>query len=609
MSSDQFALWLENRQLFKQLTNDTLESKQNEIISFFGGFRSMINLCLSHQFSIDLPTHQQLFILLNDFANQQNSENTNICAKSITTTNKSNLLTLLSDISISSIFTFLNQNDHISFQKVCKTLTVIGRRKESINDKNNFISHALEFPHKLSFITNCIQSENPTHWRKSIIVTKQVIPVNDMKNVDIIRYSGIIQSFLTLCKKSMTTNPKISIDILDLLLNNLLNTDTMNIFIKYNFFSLLKDTISNYNGQLIEQSLLILLYLQDIYKLNSIQIVLNNMDFVSVLVNNIRKFNHRNYEDIILLVIGNLICHSSFDCDKNVNIISKLVNIELFECIKIYVQIAKEWETDQQENKNEIWTHNNEIVNLYQKINQKYEVEFNIYDSEKMSLILFLLKHTKIQSINCIIDKWLNIDNILLLDKNILHFIIRKFGKLKCFKEYLKLLIHINEFPAIIERQRTFDIMKDYFFSDNNHISEKEYLREIAQCLNQHFDMKNNMNHCIDFMEEFTNLHAKSFVYFNTSIIEKMQKKLMSRFFTNSQSFGQMMIHQLNTNTKRTLKFILNTAEFDGVYYGLYDVFAFIITANKYKIFKTIINCCYSKYNILAIKCCLKYSK
>eukprot|EP01084_Bolivina_argentea_P137566 242287_1 len=263
MSSDQFALWLENRQLFKQLTNDTLESKQNEIISFFGGFRSMINLCLSHQFSIDLPTHQQLFILLNDFANQQNSENTNICAKSITTTNKSNLLTLLSDISISSIFTFLNQNDHISFQKVCKTLTVIGRRKESFNitnvQHNKFICMH-QFQHKLPYVINWIASDNPHDWNKAINATKNILPIN--KNyINVLCHSGIIPSFLTLVRKCMINHMDIAANILSLLFHNLLNAQTMNTLIKNDIFKLLKDIISNCNGELIKQSLLILRYM------------------------------------------------------------------------------------------------------------------------------------------------------------------------------------------------------------------------------------------------------------------------------------------------------------------------------------------------------------
>eukprot|EP01084_Bolivina_argentea_P137567 242289_1 len=262
MSSDQFALWLENRQLFKQLTNDTLESKQNEIISFFGGFRSMINLCLSHQFSIDLPTHQQLFILLNDFANQQNSENTNICAKSITTTNKSNLLTLLSDISISSIFTFLNQNDHISFQKVCKTLTVIGRRKQSLNDQHETFIRMHQFQHKLPYVIHCINSDSVNDWKKAINVAIDILPTDTNSTLTkVICHSGIISSFLTLVGKCMINHIHIAVDILYLLFHNLLKAQTMNTFIKHDIFKLLKDIISNCNGELIKQSLLILRYM------------------------------------------------------------------------------------------------------------------------------------------------------------------------------------------------------------------------------------------------------------------------------------------------------------------------------------------------------------
>eukprot|EP01084_Bolivina_argentea_P076800 139232_1 len=311
MSSDQFALWLNNRELFNELTDDTLQMKQHEIIEFFGGFRTMINLCLSHQFTMDLPNHQQLFILLNQFANQQNQQMStkSIENTQIIKTNTSNLL-YVSDINISLIFNHLNTKDHISFQRACKTLTIIGRRKESFNDKHCRFLHTYRFQHKLSYITNCIQSENVNDWEKAICVTKQVIDLDykktTMTNVNTICCSGLISSFVALTRKCMLINPKMSGNILSLLYDNLMYCEIKNMFIntflKCNIFELLKDVIINCNGQLIKQSLLIL---DVLYEDGSIGYMLNNMNFIDVLVNNIKKFDFHDFQ-LILEIIGYL---------------------------------------------------------------------------------------------------------------------------------------------------------------------------------------------------------------------------------------------------------------------------------------------------------------
>eukprot|EP01084_Bolivina_argentea_P020721 38523_1 len=64
--------------------------------------------------------------------------------------------------------------------------------------------------------------------------------------------------------------------------------------------------------------------------------MLNNMNFIDVLVNNIKKFEFDDFQNI-LEIIGCLI-NQSFNCDTNA--------IELFECIKTFIAVSKDWVID-----------------------------------------------------------------------------------------------------------------------------------------------------------------------------------------------------------------------------------------------------------------------
>eukprot|EP01084_Bolivina_argentea_P209282 356520_1 len=123
MSGDQFSLWLLNRDLFDHLTEETLQSRQNTIISSFGGFRAMFLLCMSHHHNLDLLQHRKLHKLLNSITSQQNHKsclqplnNTNITESlpAVTTTNVNpDPLSMhdVHDVCVSIVFTFLSKSD------------------------------------------------------------------------------------------------------------------------------------------------------------------------------------------------------------------------------------------------------------------------------------------------------------------------------------------------------------------------------------------------------------------------------------------------------------------------------------------------------------------
>eukprot|EP01083_Nonionella_stella_P171464 585805_1 len=175
MSGDQFSLWLLNRDLFDHLTEETLQSRQNTIISSFGGFRAMFLLCMSHHHNLDLLQHRKLHKLLNSITSQQNHKsclqplnNTNITESlpAVTTTNVNpDPLSMhdVHDVCVSIVFTFLSKSDHISLQKTCKSMTIIGRKKDSFRIvDHSYISFGVHLTaeHKLSYIVDHLKSKH-----------------------------------------------------------------------------------------------------------------------------------------------------------------------------------------------------------------------------------------------------------------------------------------------------------------------------------------------------------------------------------------------------------------------------------------------------------------
>eukprot|EP00483_Globobulimina_turgida_P011577 UN11599 len=111
--------------------------------------------------------------------------------------------------------------------------------------------------------------------------------------------------------------------------------------------------------------------------------------------------------------------------------------------------------------------------------------------------------------------------------------------------------------------------MKNYIFPRGYQESQRgniHHIQKIQNCLEQHFDVKNVSNHCIDFMEELMRLYQQIlYDYSHAHAVYFCQTlgNLMYSFLRNNECFGQMMINELNKNRKRTLKFVLKAFECD----------------------------------------------
>eukprot|EP01084_Bolivina_argentea_P098843 177686_1 len=152
---DQFALWLNNRLLLDELTDNDLHSQCAQIYELFGGFKEMIKLCIGKVHSSKLQKHQTLFKLLSDIKEESELDNSSVIK-----------LNSMHNDAISHIFTFLPGRDHGRLMKSCRRLAIIGRRKYSCFNKN--VSSHLLLIHRLPHFKNLLKSNNVSHKRNVI---------------------------------------------------------------------------------------------------------------------------------------------------------------------------------------------------------------------------------------------------------------------------------------------------------------------------------------------------------------------------------------------------------------------------------------------------------
>eukprot|EP01084_Bolivina_argentea_P077467 140505_1 len=199
MSCDQFALWLDNRDMIDELYDDTLIYNKQKIMQLFGGLREIIKLILQSSSMLNLLKHYRLFKMLTLFKTEQQKHHkiTNWFHSNNEHKSIQNNISLcnLQTLCISSIYTFLNTNDHFSLQKTCKRLTIIGRKRESIN--------SLSYKQLLSYFTDQFGL-----WLTNRYILTQL---NDntlqLKTQTIIEFFGGIRRFLILIiQKPYTIN-------------------------------------------------------------------------------------------------------------------------------------------------------------------------------------------------------------------------------------------------------------------------------------------------------------------------------------------------------------------------------------------------------------------
>eukprot|EP01084_Bolivina_argentea_P284699 487997_1 len=101
--------------------------------------------------------------------------------------------------------TFLEKIDHFTLQKVCKRLTIIGRRKQSFNSKT-YEKHGkyLIVQHQLPFIIKkLLHSENELDWEIAGGNLNRInVPLGAKPLCKAMSYSGIITILLNRCRES-----------------------------------------------------------------------------------------------------------------------------------------------------------------------------------------------------------------------------------------------------------------------------------------------------------------------------------------------------------------------------------------------------------------------
>eukprot|EP01084_Bolivina_argentea_P167484 290670_1 len=623
MSTDQFGLWLNNRKLFNQLNGDTLKAKQCEIISFFGGFRELINLCMKYQFNIHLPKHQKLFKLLVSFKHQQEQKlyeqnKANKTIEIIENNSKPFVLLDLHDICISNIFTYLQQSEHFSLQKSCKSLTIIGRKKESF--RINPIDHCyidfgnyLEIEHKSAYIITNFESDNFNHWNKALDMLKTVDVGNKSQRIKFI-HSGIIPILLNLCTETNSnlcteTNAMFHYIYHAYIMNSNVFGNT---FIKHGILQIIKRFIIN----ITDVTAMCLYILNKLISENhSRAILLNEMNFFPLLINYLTVCDYDQIEEL-LKTIFYILSATNFDWKNNNNIfvLKDMINNILFECmerIRIYIIKISIISDDY------TWTTNNFIVKIFDIINRNTDIQikFDRNDTNKMSLILFLLKRTEENKIVNVIKQWLHMDVKLLFDDEICDFIMNNVNTECMVDIYFCLLSNIKQNEAILQIHM-FERIRECLFSmyeesnvESIMIHYASTLMTILETHEKNDEIWHNIgvvyelfNYCDQLHLELETTKKENNLLVEIPILKRVEKIYIEYLCNNDKLLKILDKGLISNDVNKVIQCI-------SIKLSMCNDVIWFVSKDNYKIFKQVIKACYSSTNIIPMKCCLKISK
>ena len=286
MSSDHLSAYLMNRDLIARLDDTTLLSKQEEIISFFGGFRETLRLCMKQMNTLDLIQQRRLSSLLNTFKKEQDKNN-----ESDTTNDAPLSLLNLHDIAISMVFTYLKTAEHASLQRACRSLTVIGRKRESYlividADKpiNIHIGDRLCVEHKLASlnILDKLQSDNEEKVEHAV---RAVLRLNNEldSNLDQLIHSGIISLFLQVCLSGESRPKPYQLELMAFISRYVLNFDNVQSAMRFGLLSFCKRMLQNKSG--VKSAMCILFFMAG--GLETPGLVLNRAKFFPLIASNL----------------------------------------------------------------------------------------------------------------------------------------------------------------------------------------------------------------------------------------------------------------------------------------------------------------------------------
>ena len=314
MASDQLSAWLTNLELLNQLTDATLLSKRDEIVSFFGGFRKMIALCLRDQNTLDLLQQRQLFPLFDSFKNKQIEKSNQLQAKSedvdsdttlaATEPNQTAPFLNMHDIAISVIFTHLNQRDHFSLQLLCRRLTIIGRNRASYRISPN----NLKVEHQLANIMDKLQSDDKQKVKRG--VQDLVVRLRDADNTKIIR-AGILPLLFRLCVSGDSPPKPHQISLMKFFArdNMLLLACNTQLAMRYGTIAFCKQMLTK--GACVGDAVSIIGAMYHSCKSNAV--ALNRAGIFPLIVRHLSVELEKHQLDSIFMLLESLLCSPSFD--------------------------------------------------------------------------------------------------------------------------------------------------------------------------------------------------------------------------------------------------------------------------------------------------------
>eukprot|EP01084_Bolivina_argentea_P104386 186917_1 len=337
-SFDPFGIWLSNINLLNSMNDEAIQSNILKIVAALGGVVNMIKICLANQDNMNLTQQRQLFNCLSDV--KETSKKIQIDAS------PSNLVSI-NDISISSIFTFLNKKDHFNLQKTSIKLSIVGRKRESfVIDPvtRNYVNfgHHLELVHKLPNCMQLISSNNITQQQKAINTINMLSHGrNRAKKISIIEKSGFIGHLAIICKSKPI--------LLFSVLNVMHELDDNSSFLKNHWESiwesirqyLTNDTEPFADVSIFDDFYIFIESIMDDYSLGKYKCIaiakLNEINVLRFLVDNILKC-HPYKIHTFLYFINDFITHSSFQTMHSLESLRKLNNSVLFQSVAIVAQ-------------------------------------------------------------------------------------------------------------------------------------------------------------------------------------------------------------------------------------------------------------------------------
>ena len=407
---------LRNRKLLRETNDHVLKSLNQQLLDFFGGFRGLINLALKYDTNITHSKHLQLFKILHtadtkykkeesnddenkdfdqdiDMSDNDNNDNDN-------NDDDDNELSVcsLSDICLSTIFTYLNYKSHSRLQRSCILFYIVGSTRASFLSHYDMLKFRKfpKFAHHVAVLENynklSIKDMNDEQESRvaigSLSAISSVIPDGEYFS-ELIANSGYISTMIQIGNKTM--NKHVLRFIVYILHDIGLQDSNLWILYKNGIFNLIKRIIINSDiagKKTLKPSINILLDFiacDSIYRSHAIECgILNDI------LNDIDKWTSKSlisdaYRLIFVLIPKNNDYYDDKTVLKNKNILDKMLKIIIFQ-FKKYVCWIYENKFDKS---SDAYYMAMQFTSIFRYIHENY---YNI-DFNKLDLMESIIKY------------------------------------------------------------------------------------------------------------------------------------------------------------------------------------------------------------------------